>query len=213
VYYTIYKITNKVNNKIYIGKHKTSDLNDGYMGSGKLILAAIEEYGIDNFEKEILFIFDNEEKMNNKEAELVTAEFVKEDSNYNICIGGHGGFSYINDVVWTKERRLEHNRKSSPFGNPEFYERHKDKIEEGAKKGRKVLSQLIKEGVIDPRSFLGKSHTQETKQKMSKSAKERLKDPTKNSQYGTMWITDGTENTKIKKNESIPEGWRKGRIV
>jgi len=213
LYYTIYKITNKINNKIYIGKHKTTDLNDEYMGSGKLIKDAIEKYRVDNFKKDILFIFDNEEEMNNKESDLVTPEFIREDTNYNICVGRSGGFSYINETVWTKERRLEHNRKSSPFGDPEFYIKHKDKIEEGAKKGSRILSQLIKEGVVDPRNFLGKSHTQETKQKMSKSAKERLKDPTKNSQYGTMWITDGMKNKKIKKNEMIPEGWRKGRVV
>lgn len=35
----------------------------------------------------------------------------------------------------------------------------------------------------------------------------------KNSQYGTMWITDGTANQKIKKEDVIPEGWRKGRII
>lgn len=26
-----------------------------------------------------------------------------------------------------------------------------------------------------------------------------------------MWITNGTENKKIKKDSIIPEGWRKGR--
>ncbi len=34
-YYTIYKITNIINGMIYIGKHQTKDVNDGYMGSGK----------------------------------------------------------------------------------------------------------------------------------------------------------------------------------
>ena len=213
MYYTIYKITNKINNKIYIGKHKTTDLNDEYMGSGKLIRSAIEKYGVDNFKKDILFIFDNEEEMNNKESELVTPEFIREDTNYNICVGGSGGFSYINEFVWTKEKRQEHNKKTSPFFHPDFYEKHKSKINEGAKKGCKTRNRLVREGIIDPKTFLGKSHTQETKQKMSKSAKERLKDPTKNSQYGTMWITDGMKNKKIKKNEIIPEGWRKGRVV
>lgn len=36
---------------------------------------------------------------------------------------------------------------------------------------------------------------------------------TKNSQHGTMWITNGAESKKITKNELIPEGWLKGRKV
>ena len=34
-----------------------------------------------------------------------------------------------------------------------------------------------------------------------------------NSQYGTMWITNGIENKKIKKLDTIPDGWYKGRIM
>jgi hypothetical protein len=32
-----------------------------------------------------------------------------------------------------------------------------------------------------------------------------------NSQYGTMWVTNGETNKKIKKNEPIPEGYYPGR--
>lgn len=34
-----------------------------------------------------------------------------------------------------------------------------------------------------------------------------------NSQFGTMWITDGINNKKINSNEEIPEGWKKGRTL
>ena len=56
MFYTIYKITNKLDGKIYIGKHQTKDLNDGYMGSGKHLRYAQTKHGIDNFEKEPITI-------------------------------------------------------------------------------------------------------------------------------------------------------------
>ena len=94
--YTIYQITNLIDGKIYIGKHQTKDVNDGYMGSGKFIRRAIAKHGIESFKKEILFQFDNERDMNTKEAELVTEEFCLREDTYNLCVGGNGGFSYIN---------------------------------------------------------------------------------------------------------------------
>jgi len=34
----------------------------------------------------------------------------------------------------------------------------------------------------------------------------------RNSQYGTCWVTDGSNNKKIKKTDTIPEGWYRGRV-
>ena len=92
MFYYVYKITNKINNKFYIGMHQTANINDGYMGSGKRLHSAYKKYGIENFEKEILYIFDNEKDMRDKEKELV----VISEMSYNLCDGGKGGFGYIN---------------------------------------------------------------------------------------------------------------------
>jgi len=96
MYFIIYKITNKLNNKIYIGKHQTKDINDSYMGSGKYIKRAINKYGIENFTKEIIEFCKDKEEMDNKEKIIVNENFIKCNNNYNLKIGGEGGFDYIN---------------------------------------------------------------------------------------------------------------------
>lgn len=91
MYYTVYKITNLINGKLYIGVHKTKDLEDDYMGSGKLIGRAKIKYGVENFKKEFIAIFDNPDDMFNMETELVNESFVQDKNTYNIKTGGYGG--------------------------------------------------------------------------------------------------------------------------
>lgn len=98
MFFTIYKTINILSRKYYIGKHKTKNINDSYLGSGKAILNAIKRYGKENFRKEILFVFDNEVDMDNKEKELVTEEFINNVKNYNCGIGGKGGPHFKNKV-------------------------------------------------------------------------------------------------------------------
>ena len=77
-YYYIYKITNKINNKIYYGQHTTSNLDDGYMGSGSALHKAFKKYGIENFEKKILKFYNSPEELNIVEARLVNKKLVRE---------------------------------------------------------------------------------------------------------------------------------------
>jgi hypothetical protein len=99
MHYIIYKITNTINNKIYIGQHKTEDINDSYMGSGLFLLKAFKKYGKDNFKKDILFVFESWEEMNNKEIELVNETFIKDRNNYNIVTGGNNGLGRFPEAV------------------------------------------------------------------------------------------------------------------
>ena len=89
-YHLIYMIVNKINNKIYIGKHSTKNPYDDYMGSGKAIKAAIKKYGEHNFEKVIIDCLSTEDKAYLKEEDIVTSEFVDREDTYNQKCGGKG---------------------------------------------------------------------------------------------------------------------------
>lgn len=89
-FHLIYQITNLVNGKFYIGKHTTKNPYDNYMGSGKIIKKALEKYGIENFTKEILFCFNNEQKAFMKEEEIVSQKFIDRKDTYNMVVGGIG---------------------------------------------------------------------------------------------------------------------------
>jgi hypothetical protein len=88
-FYYLYKITNLINYKIYVGVHSTNDLDDGYMGSGKGIKYAIKKYGIENFKKEILEYFNDADAMFGKEAIVVNESFVSDPNTYNNVVGGN----------------------------------------------------------------------------------------------------------------------------
>lgn len=109
-YYLVYKITNDINSKRYIGCHKTKNLDDGYMGSGKILKRAIAKYGVDSFTKEILHVYDNPDDMLRREIELIQSL----NPEYNLHPGGNGGWGYINKSrlnVFTGRKKLESNRK------------------------------------------------------------------------------------------------------
>ena len=89
-YHIIYKTTNIVNNKIYIGLHSTDNIEDGYIGSGDILKKAIKKYGKDKFHREVLYVFHNRKESRIKEAEIVDEDFCKRLDTYNIALGGMG---------------------------------------------------------------------------------------------------------------------------
>jgi len=207
MFYTVYKTTNLVNGKIYIGSHKTKDLNDRYLGSGKYLNHAIKKHGVENFKKEILFVFDTPKEMYDKEAELVNVGFLAEENTYNLKIGGFGGFDHLNDSSTAHIERCikAHKSRKSGYTGWKLTVSQQQRI---SKQGVSARYEQLPNGA----TFLGKHHTEETKKMMSEKAKSRLVDKTKHSQYNTMWITNGEENRKISKNSDLPDGWYKGRV-
>jgi hypothetical protein len=207
-YHFIYKTTCLLNNKYYIGMHSTNELNDGYIGSGKRLRRLVKKYGIENFKCEILEFLTDRDSLANREKEIVNEELLKDSDCLNLMCGGHGGF--ISD---------EHQQYRSSMGGQAYSRKLKedsnfrdyvsDKISKGV-----ILA--YKTGKLKPQgggwnkditiSDLHKKRISESKKGKSIGSN--------NSQYGTCWITTGSENKKIKKEDLetfINLGWKKGR--
>lgn len=149
-YYTVYKVTNIINGKFYIGKHITENPYDDYMGSGKLIKKAIKKYGEKNFLKEVLKIYDNEHDMNVAEEILID---LTNPSAYNLQPGGKGGWNYINkhNLANTDDLKKQKSEKMKKFWTEEKRQEQSEKIKKyNLQNGKDRYSIWLEERYSDP---------------------------------------------------------------
>ena len=188
MYYIVYKTTNLINGKVYIGIHKQPMLEfDGYFGSGLLLNRAIVKWGKDNFARETLFSYHTLDESRSKEREIVNEEFCKRCDTYNISIGGTGGNTRAGYT--TEEKRISYDKAKETLianGN-NIYEG--EKLLEAQEHMLKIR--------IQPDNT-GKIHTEEQNINQSKIM------------TGRIAITNGIENRKILSHEEIPEDWVRG---
>ena len=174
MYYYLYEIKNKLNGMVYVGIHKTKNINDGYMGSGKAIGNAIKKHGIENFEKTILANFDNEESMRLAEEMHVNDNFLARPDVYNIVNGGGCGWKYVNELYPNKPKTEEHRKKISETLKANYPEHTREAVRAAAKKPKsdeqKRKTSLAMKGRKN-REYGPVS--EETKKRMVESAKRR----------------------------------------
>ena len=183
-YYGLYKITNLVNGKMYIGQHVTDNLEDGYMGSGHRLKCAIKKYGIENFRKEWLGFYEDQDELDYMERVFVDETWLMRADTYNLCIGGRsrGLFQHTEEAkqkISSKQRgrkhSLEHNHKIAVANSGEnnyWY------------------------GTHGP--MYGKSHTEESRCKAREANK------------GLVFWNDGIKNVRSKE---CPKGFIRGKLT
>lgn len=204
VYHFLYKTECKITNKYYIGVHSTDNLNDGYLGSGKLILESIKKYGKENHTIEVIKFFSNKKDKFKSEKEFITRDMLNDSMCLNISYGGYGGI-----------QNKDHFEKFKTAGLASFLEKLKNPVfkSEFAKKTSDSNYRRVAQGeIFTTPNWNGKKHTEEAKNKIGIANSIKQKGE-KNSQFETCWITNGVENRKIKKDLEIPYGWYKGRKI
>lgn len=143
-YWCIYRITNNINGKTYIGQHKYRDENDpmkGYHGGGTLLFRAYKKYGFENFSTEVLYKrIQRKETADSMEIWMIEKERKSNENGcYNITAGGGGS----NGVPRTSETKQK-------------------------------LREVLKGKMVGPKNpMYGKKHTDDAKKKMSDAVKKR----------------------------------------
>ena len=100
MYGYIYLTTNLINERKYIGQHKSPSFDKSYLGSGTLIRNAIIKYGKENFNVELLEECSNAEELNLREAYYIDLyECVTSKDYYNLIPGGYGQHDDSGDLI------------------------------------------------------------------------------------------------------------------
>lgn len=186
----IYKTTNLVNGKIYIGQDSKN--NPEYLGSGLKLNRAIQKYGKHNFKKEILEICETREHLNLREIHWIHELKSTDDKiGYNLTYGGSGGNAYNllteEERKRAKEKRFESNRNKSleekeserkrrsaaqklAWKKPGYKEMMRDKM-----LGRKILwGDKIGKSQRERHKLHPQEFSLETRKKLSLAAKGRI---------------------------------------
>ena len=231
-YNYLYRITNKINGKIYIGVHRTDNVNDGNMGSGVILKRAKEKYGVVNFRKEILEFFDTYQEALDKEREVVSVKFIESSNNYNIREGGYGNCKWSTEALeilsesakkrWAS-REYRDTMQEKVYNNPD----RNLKVSKGVNKWIKDNPDKHYERMLkinhNPEKIkrMAEAHTGMKRSDIArKNISEGIKNYHKNnieeskriSGKGCIYINNPStgEAKRIRKFEQIPSGWVRG---
>lgn len=210
--FIVYRTANRVTQEFYIGVHRTDNLDDAYLGSGRLLRASIALHGPQHFERTLLATGLDRETAYRLERELVEP-LLGTPGCLNLHPGGRGGFHYIN-------RRGLHSTAAATAALKCLQETDPAAFAEGQKRATaaRVHSPVFQAArrAMTGKHFEGKTHTEETKQRMRASHQGKTTG-TQNGAHGTVWITHTEHgNRRIPRGDlSVWEalGWTTGRVI
>lgn len=226
MYGYIYLITNKINNKVYIGQHKYNkpELDPTYKGSGIILAEAYKKYGESNFNATYICEADSRAELDELEISYIQhyRNILGTENVYNIADGGQGGDFY----PMTIERRQKignalRGRKRDPEVVKRCAEKQRGHIvsEESRQKSR--MSNLGQKRSEEARKhmsmnhadvnkaknpFFGKKHSEESLRKIGEAAKGR--------NSNKRWITNELESLLLDISlipRYLEKGYRYGR--
>lgn len=130
----IYKITNNINGKIYVGQTVRSlkeRISEHKRHKNCTMYKAFEKYGFENFSIEILFETNDIEELNNKEIFYIEQFNCLMPNGYNLCKGGDNTMGYKHkeeSKLKMSQNRKRYFKDENPFYNKKHTEETKRKM-------------------------------------------------------------------------------------
>lgn len=173
MYHFIYKTTNQIDGKVYVGLHSTGSLDDKYLGSGVYLKRAIKKYGVQNFTREILEFCEDRDSLLECEIKWIRILDCLVPNGYNLRedVGQAAG------MLGKTFKLSDEAKKKISDGNKgkKRTQRFKDRLRT-VNTGKK-LSDEHKEKIKVTIHKIDYKHTEETKQLISEVQKNRARKP------------------------------------
>lgn len=216
-FHFIYKTTNVITNKYYIGMHSTDDLNDGYLGSGKRLILSVRKYGVESHVREILEFCDSREALCERERSIISEEVLLDKLCLNLKLGGKGG--YLPVEACRKGGQQAHTSANTSRNCTHLRD---ENVRQKARLSlvetlidKKANGLPIWTDNIDKEARAAKLATEEVKEKRKATmAAICHQQGASNSQFGTCWIHKESLVKKVKRTavqKWLDEGWLLGR--
>lgn len=163
----IYKTTNLINGRIYIGQ-KSGTFSPSYLGSGWILIKALHKYGKNNFKIEVIAYATSKKMLNSLEIKYISKyrQIFGREFLYNITDGGEGKCSPCSEK--SKKKIGDANRRPNyKLRGISFNILHKEKLSKAwiERRKRGTSKETIKKMI---KSHLGIKHKPEVCSKMSK---------------------------------------------
>jgi hypothetical protein len=217
MYHYFYEIIHLKSGKQYKGVHSTSNLDDGYFGSGALLNKAIKKHGKASFKKNILKFFDTTDEMFEYERTIVNEGYVSRDDTYNIRLGGNGLTSYDAKNLWsdTTYRERVISKSLAPNWNKPSHKKKLKTITQSDEYRAKM--RIVNKATTNTPEWKAKNSTNSLKRWQCNDYRANMSRKTSVFMSGTKFIhhPELMTNKRIKSSEVedfLLAGWQLGRM-